>query len=97
MAWSTCNNTDRRASCVVATDGREVCGCRPEDGSAEVCGFALVNFVGSNADLARAECDSRTGTCRCTVGAEACECRSTAPSAACAVRTGRNCCWSDQD
>ncbi len=93
IAWSTCNNPNREESCARSTDGRQVCGCGSTDTAQEQCGFALVNFIGSTAVLGTALCDSRTGICQCTIGAESCTCRSSNPAAACAIRTGRNCCW----
>jgi hypothetical protein len=93
IAWSTCNNPNREESCVISTDGTRVCGCSAADTVQEQCGFSLVNFIGSTPVLGRALCDSRTGICQCTIGNESCTCRSTSPGAACAIRTGRNCCW----
>lgn len=96
LAWSTCNNPNRDESCAIATDGRRICGCEEGVTAAEVCGFALVNFVGSLSVLHRAACDARTGLCECEIDGVRCSCRSPNPTAACVIRSGRNCCWNDQ-
>jgi hypothetical protein len=95
VAWSTCNNRDLSASCARSPDGSRVCGCGDVSTDAALCGFGLVNFEGSNAILARALCDSRTGICECTISGLTCTCRSSDPSAVCGPRTGRNCCWNE--
>lgn len=95
IAWSTCNNPNREESCVTSTDGRRICGCESTDTAQELCGFSMVNFIGSTAVLGRALCDARTGICQCTIGRETCTCRASNPTATCAIRTGRNCCWNE--
>jgi hypothetical protein len=95
-AWSQCAAGAASRSCVTSTDGTVLCACTPSDANAEICGYSLVNFVGSGAVLATARCDSRTGVCDCRIGSETCQCRSATPAGVCGVRTGRNCCWNER-